>query len=106
MEVLRGERKVGLGLMAVGLVVIMSQIQGSLGIRFVIEKEECLSHNVQYEGDTLHFSFVVIKSDATWSYGNEGVDLVVRAFLYNSLSSRYTHLKWFSCFILVNSQGF
>ncbi|EOY11993.1 Emp24/gp25L/p24 family/GOLD family protein [Theobroma cacao] len=47
------------------------------GIRFVIDREECLSHNVKYEGDTIHVSFVVIKTDSTWHSSDEGVDLVV-----------------------------
>ncbi|KAM6572171.1 hypothetical protein CsatA_016251 [Cannabis sativa] len=64
------------GLMILGLLVFVCQMKGSEGIRFVIGKEECFSHKVEYEGDTLHFSFVVIKSDTPWSYGDEGVDLV------------------------------
>jgi hypothetical protein len=48
------------------------------GIRFVIDREECFSHNVDYEGDTLHVSFVVIKADTPWHYSEDGVDLVVR----------------------------
>ena len=48
------------------------------GIRFVIDREECFSHNVEYEGDTLHVSFVVIKADTPWHYSDDGVDLVVR----------------------------
>ncbi|KAE9614664.1 hypothetical protein Lalb_Chr04g0247131 [Lupinus albus] len=50
----------------------------SEGIRFVIQKEECFSHDVKYIGDNVHLSFVVIKTDAPWNYGNEGVDLVVK----------------------------
>lgn len=53
-------------------------LQGAFGIRFVIDKEECLSHNVEYEGDTVHVSFVVVKADAPWHYGDDGVDLVVK----------------------------
>lgn len=49
----------------------------ALGIRFVIDREECFSHQVEYEGDTLHASFVVIKTDTPWHYSDEGVDLVV-----------------------------
>ncbi|KAE8685878.1 Emp24/gp25L/p24 family/GOLD family protein isoform 2 [Hibiscus syriacus] len=47
------------------------------GVRFVIDREECLSHDVKYEGDTVHVSYVVIKSDAPWNFNNEGVDLVI-----------------------------
>ncbi|KAI4389704.1 hypothetical protein MLD38_001904 [Melastoma candidum] len=48
------------------------------GIRFVIDREECFSHDVKYEGDTIHASFVVIKSDSSWHYSEDGVDLVVK----------------------------
>jgi hypothetical protein len=43
----------------------------------VIDREECFSHNVDYEGDTVHVSFVVIKADTPWHYTQDGVDLVV-----------------------------
>ncbi|KAK8674316.1 hypothetical protein V6N13_112609 [Hibiscus sabdariffa] len=49
------------------------------GVRFVIDREECVSHDVKYEGDTVHVSFVVIKADAPWHFSNEGVDLVIKA---------------------------
>ncbi|XP_039000644.1 transmembrane emp24 domain-containing protein p24beta2-like [Hibiscus syriacus] len=48
------------------------------GIRFVIDREECFSHDVKYDGDTIHVSFVVIKSDSSWHNSHEGVDLVVK----------------------------
>ncbi|KAL5720547.1 hypothetical protein ACHQM5_013212 [Ranunculus cassubicifolius] len=57
---------------------ILSTLQSAVGIRVVIDREECFSHSVQYEGDTVHFSFVVIKADSPWHYGEEGVDLVVK----------------------------
>ncbi|KAI3702677.1 hypothetical protein L6452_28426 [Arctium lappa] len=49
-----------------------------VGIRFVIDREECLSHNVEYEGDTVHVSFVVIKAETVWHFTQDGVDLVIR----------------------------
>ncbi|EHA8587640.1 transmembrane emp24 domain-containing protein p24beta2 [Cocos nucifera] len=52
--------------------------QPSFGIRFVIDREECFTHSVQYEGDTVHASFVVIKYDTPWHYSDDGVDLVVK----------------------------
>lgn len=58
------------------LLCLLSSLQSTIGIRFVIDREECFSHSVPYEGDTVHVSFVVIKAD-TWHYGNDGVDLVV-----------------------------
>lgn len=54
------------------------QMTPAVGIRFLIDhEEECFSQNVQYEGDTVHVSFVVIKAETTWTYGDDGVDLVV-----------------------------
>ncbi|GMY09629.1 transmembrane emp24 domain-containing protein p24beta2 [Fagus crenata] len=52
--------------------------KGTEGIRFSIDKEECLSHKVEYEGDTVHVSFVVIKANSLWHYDKEGVDLVIK----------------------------
>lgn len=60
------------------LLVLLSSSQAVFGIRFVIDREECFSHNVEYDGDTVHVSFVVIKSDAAWHYSEDGVDLVVK----------------------------
>ena len=57
--------------------VLLLNLRESEGIRFVIDREECFSHNVQYDGDTVHVSFVVIKTDSGWHYGEDGVDLVV-----------------------------
>eukprot|EP00252_Welwitschia_mirabilis_P004751 TRINITY_DN1504_c0_g1_i1.p1 TRINITY_DN1504_c0_g1~~TRINITY_DN1504_c0_g1_i1.p1 ORF type:complete len:213 (-),score=40.34 TRINITY_DN1504_c0_g1_i1:142-780(-) len=57
---------------------MLHNIQVAFGIRFVIDREECFSHAVQYGGDTVHVSFVVIKADTTWHYGDYGVDLVVK----------------------------
>ncbi|KAK6947102.1 GOLD domain, partial [Dillenia turbinata] len=62
----------------VTLLALLSSLQTVFGIRFVIDREECFSHNVQYEGDTVHLSFVVIKSDSGWHYTHDGVDLVVK----------------------------
>ncbi|ONK68628.1 uncharacterized protein A4U43_C05F14120 [Asparagus officinalis] len=56
----------------------LSGLQSTVGIRFVIDREECFSHSVPYEGDKVHVSFVVIKADTHWHYGDDGVDLVVK----------------------------
>ncbi|KAF9586995.1 hypothetical protein IFM89_039774 [Coptis chinensis] len=53
-------------------------LQSVSGIRFVIDREECFSHSVESEGDTVHVSFVVIKADAPWHYSEDGVDLIVK----------------------------
>ncbi|WVY90725.1 hypothetical protein V8G54_036239 [Vigna mungo] len=60
------------------LIGALLNLQSSEGIRFVIDRDECFSHDVKYEGDTVHVSFVVIKADSPWHYGDEGVDLVVK----------------------------
>ena len=63
---------------------ILSGLQAVIGIRFVIDREECFSHNVEYDGDTVHFSFVVIKSEGAWHYSPDGVDLVVSPTSFNN----------------------
>ncbi|XP_043699715.1 transmembrane emp24 domain-containing protein p24beta2-like [Telopea speciosissima] len=60
------------------LLVFISGLQSAVGVRFVIDREECFSHDFQYEGDRVHVSFVVIKADTQWHFGNEGADLVVK----------------------------
>ncbi|KAK4767784.1 hypothetical protein SAY87_002925 [Trapa incisa] len=62
----------------IGLLALFLSLDAVVGIRFVIDREECFSHNVQYEGDTVHVSFVVIRSDSAWSYNQDGVDLVIK----------------------------
>ncbi|KAL8503221.1 hypothetical protein ACS0TY_022097 [Phlomoides rotata] len=37
--------------------------------------EECFFHKVEY-GNTVHFSFVVIKSEGSWHYSEDGVNLL------------------------------
>ena len=59
------------------LLGLVWSFQAALGIRFVIDREECFSHKAEYEGDTLHVSFVVIKSDSQWHFNEDGVDLVI-----------------------------
>ncbi|KAL6137064.1 hypothetical protein ACLB2K_062359 [Fragaria x ananassa] len=72
------EEKMGLlGLLMMGFVVLC-QMKGSAGLRFVIDREECFFHDAKYEGDTVHVSFVVIKIDSTWHYNQDGVDIVVK----------------------------
>ncbi|KAH0944047.1 hypothetical protein HID58_003684, partial [Brassica napus] len=59
------------------IIGLVWSFQAALGIRFVIDREECFSHKAEYEGDTLHVSFVVIKSDSQWHFNEDGVDLVI-----------------------------
>ncbi|XP_022716727.1 cellulose synthase-like protein E6 [Durio zibethinus] len=63
---------------AVILLAFLCNPSAVLGIRFVIDREECFSHNVKYDGGTIHVSFVVIKAYSTWHSSHEGVDLVVK----------------------------
>ncbi|KAJ8748232.1 hypothetical protein K2173_000640 [Erythroxylum novogranatense] len=58
--------------------IVLGSMGATTGIRFVIDREECMSHNVLFEGDTLHVSFVVIKADHPWHLANEGVDLMIK----------------------------
>lgn len=67
---------------AVILLAFLLSLQGAFSIRFVIDRDECFSHNVLYEGDTVHLSFVVIKVDASWHYTQDGVDLMVRPMFF------------------------
>uniref|UniRef100_A0A0C9RQV6 TSA: Wollemia nobilis Ref_Wollemi_Transcript_1142_926 transcribed RNA sequence n=1 Tax=Wollemia nobilis TaxID=56998 RepID=A0A0C9RQV6_9CONI len=60
------------------LCFLVCSLQLAFGIRFVIDREECFSHPMQYEGDTVHVSFVVIKIEKAWHYEDYGVDLVVK----------------------------
>ncbi|KAF5727899.1 transmembrane emp24 domain-containing protein p24beta2 [Tripterygium wilfordii] len=60
------------------LLAILSSPEAVFGIRIVIDREECFSHDVKYEGDTVHASFVVIKVDSAWHFSEDGVDLVVK----------------------------
>ncbi|CAN1146812.1 Transmembrane emp24 domain-containing protein p24beta2 [Linum perenne] len=60
------------------LVAIFMRAQEVSGIRFVIDKEECFSHDVKYDGDTVHVSFVVIKANSAWDHSSAGVDLVIK----------------------------
>ncbi|GAV68457.1 EMP24_GP25L domain-containing protein [Cephalotus follicularis] len=58
--------------------ILMLSMEPTAGIRFVIDREECFSHDAKFEGDTLHVSFVVIKADSPWRVTDEGVDLVIK----------------------------
>ncbi|CAI0437538.1 unnamed protein product [Linum tenue] len=66
------------GVLAVVLLAVCLSPQAVSGIRFVIDREECFSHDVKYDGDTVHVSFVVIKSDSSWRNSAEGIDLVIK----------------------------
>ncbi|KAI9177038.1 hypothetical protein LWI28_010315 [Acer negundo] len=59
-------------------VLSFGRITRTEGIRFDIDREECFSYNVHYEGVTLHLSFVFIKADTPWHFKEDSVDLVIK----------------------------
>ncbi|CAL1381889.1 unnamed protein product [Linum trigynum] len=60
-----------------GTILLISPVETN-AIRFVIDREECFSHNAEYEADTVHLSFVVIKTNSPWNSGREGVDFIIK----------------------------
>ncbi|GLT61698.1 hypothetical protein SLA2020_343850 [Shorea laevis] len=62
----------------VSFLALLSSLKPVLGIRFIMHREECLSKDVKYIADKVQVSFVVIKYDSSWSYAQQGVDLVVK----------------------------
>ncbi|CAN0927244.1 Transmembrane emp24 domain-containing protein p24beta2 [Linum grandiflorum] len=50
------------------LLLCSSILRGTTAIRFVIDREECFSHNAEYEADTVHLSFVVIEAELPWEF--------------------------------------
>ncbi|KAM7271183.1 hypothetical protein ACFE04_030397 [Oxalis oulophora] len=62
----------------IGLIMISLSLKEVDAIRFVLDREECLSEEVKYDGDTLHTWFVVVKDDSEWHFNEEGVDLVIK----------------------------
>ncbi|KAL9271427.1 Transmembrane emp24 domain-containing protein, partial [Drosera capensis] len=58
------------------LLEILACMQLAFGLRIVIDREECFSQKVEYDWDTVHASFVVLKYDSSWQT-DRGVDLVV-----------------------------
>ncbi|CAA2999244.1 transmembrane emp24 domain-containing p24beta2 [Olea europaea subsp. europaea] len=98
------------------MMVLSICMKGAFGIRFVIDREECLSHDVQYEGDTVHLSFVVIKADGSWHYGDEGVDLLIKGpsgeqihSIHDKISEKYefmAHKKGLYGFCFTNKSPY
>lgn len=76
--------------------------QPTFGIRFVIDREECFTHSVQYEGDTIHASFVVIKYEGRWDYNDSGVDLVV---CFDHFFKRESDISFFFFFFFIFCGG-
>ncbi|XP_056162251.1 transmembrane emp24 domain-containing protein p24beta2-like [Syzygium oleosum] len=62
-------------------------------IRFMIDREECFAHDVQYEKDTVHVPFMVNKSDSAWHYSQDGVDLVVKGPSGNQIQDSHDRIS-------------
>lgn len=59
------------------VVMVLSEIMGGvIGLRIMLEKEECLSHKAE-NGATVRASFVVVKVHGWRQSMNAGADLVV-----------------------------
>ena len=75
---------------------LLSSLQNVFVIRFMIDREECFSHNVRYEVGTEHLSFIVIKVNGAWHCTQDDVDLVV--IFHVSLLKFVGFVKFFSFF--------
>lgn len=64
-------------LLIVGMWLVLAR--RAQGIRFVIDKKECFQHEVPFDGDHVRVSYVVIKSESSWSFEHTpvGLDLIV-----------------------------
>ncbi|EFJ08001.1 hypothetical protein SELMODRAFT_132599 [Selaginella moellendorffii] len=66
-----------LPLLPLALSILLLSATSAQALRFVIDRKECFAHPVEYDGDLVHVSYVVVKSDSTWAFEQAGVDLVV-----------------------------
>ncbi|KAH7422402.1 hypothetical protein KP509_12G007200 [Ceratopteris richardii] len=57
--------------------IILGHVNPAMGIQFSLKKEECFTQAVEYEGDLVHISYVVIESDRAWDYEIPGIDVTV-----------------------------
>ncbi|KAK6919202.1 GOLD domain [Dillenia turbinata] len=88
--------RVIVGMTLMGLVLIPKWV---VGLRFALEREECFSHDVKYEGDTVHISFVVILADGSWDDGDHGIDLLIKGpsdeqihDIHDKISEKYEYV--------------
>ncbi|KAI5072447.1 hypothetical protein GOP47_0012553 [Adiantum capillus-veneris] len=68
--------------MKVGVLLLVAfafLIGPAKAVRFVLTQEECFSEEVEYDGDLMHVSFVVIRADSAWNFHHpiSGVDLTI-----------------------------
>ncbi|XP_078444009.1 transmembrane emp24 domain-containing protein p24beta2-like [Wolffia australiana] len=73
----RIERRTVLHLAAISILSVLWAPVAVVGVRFVIDRDECFSTDVPYEGDTVSVSFVVIKVNS-WKFSEATVDFVVK----------------------------
>lgn len=68
------------GILVLAVWLLLQGAKAAEGIRFVIDKKECWQHEVPYDGDQVRVSYVVIKSESSWSFDHTaiGLDLIVR----------------------------
>lgn len=67
------------GILVLAVWLVLQGAKAVEGIRFVIDKKECWQHEVPYDGDQVRVSYVVIKSESSWSFDHTaiGLDLIV-----------------------------
>ena len=65
------------------LLLLLSLSRLAESVRFVLTREECFTENVEYDGDMVHVSFVVIRYEHAWNYQQQstGIDLSVGSYL-------------------------
>ncbi|CAI5486039.1 unnamed protein product [Closterium sp. Naga37s-1] len=59
------------------LVLVLSASSGARGVRFTLDRKECLTEYVNWVGDVVHGNFVVVSADAWGDWEQNGVDLVI-----------------------------
>ncbi|MCO5579908.1 hypothetical protein L7F22_033774 [Adiantum nelumboides] len=52
-------------------------VHSAMALQFLLNNEECFTESVEYDGDLVQVSYVVIKSDRAWDYEAPGIDLSI-----------------------------
>ena len=73
---------------------VISCLNLAFAMRFVLEKEDCLSYSVPEEKFWVFAAFVVIKTDSSWNSQKYAIDLVVSFYHYYffTINSQYAFL--------------
>ncbi|KAH7404000.1 hypothetical protein KP509_15G004700 [Ceratopteris richardii] len=61
----------------VAMMVVTLFLQSAMAIEFLLSKEECFVQNVDYEGDLVHVSYVVVRTQNAWDYDVPGIDVSI-----------------------------